>query len=511
MILDKESEIIGGGDKADSARKLITKIVNALTSMREIGGPAVCSYLLGIPDHYTNKRFKVVYWYSYLKRVLDDTRSTQSAQIPSEDTLLLSMDTSKHRVVGSSKLCDYIFRPEEFTGHSLCDYLREVDVVRLSKRRSLNAGGRPAFSFRSDHPLYKSHGVSKVSRSAQYVLNFTGGILPRKDRGDRELYCATMLVLFAPGGWRRGQDLLGAHGTWHAAFEACNFSLEHKGIMGNMNVLYECTDARDDYSAMRRAAEGVSSQYLPRVKEDIADEMPDGVEFSYTEKDLLDLIEDSACSPNLATMRKMGQIEDMKRLLVHFGYGSYISGTEGPDNTSNWNVTWGSMDSWKERLTIAKQRATDLKRSATRSEGDQPISDEIGPQKRADMGDADHVDAVYIVGKEDIRDSHMAVDSPIQDGAIKTLVVALATFSLNEEQQRAFMIIAYKVHHHDLDQLKMYLGGMGGTGKSQVLCTLVYFMKIRGESRRLFVMAPTGSSASNVDGSTYHSALCLGR
>ena len=56
----------------------------------------------------------------------------------------------------------------------------------------------------------------------------------------------------------------------------------------------------------------------------------------------------------------------------------------------------------------------------------------------------------------------------------------------------------------------MYLGGMGGTGKSQVLKTLVEFFKDRNESHRIIIIAPTGSAAALLNGSTYHSVLNIG-
>jgi putative protein kinase ArgK-like GTPase of G3E family len=48
-------------------------------------------------------------------------------------------------------------------------------------------------------------------------------------------------------------------------------------------------------------------------------------------------------------------------------------------------------------------------------------------------------------------------------------------FELNKEQERAFRIIANHSISPHADQLKMYLGGMGGTGKSRVLEALSDF------------------------------------
>ena len=53
----------------------------------------------------------------------------------------------------------------------------------------------------------------------------------------------------------------------------------------------------------------------------------------------------------------------------------------------------------------------------------------------------------------------------------------------------------------------MYIGGMAGTGKSQVLRTLSEFFSRRNELYHLLILAPTGSAAALLGGSTYHSVL----
>ena len=42
----------------------------------------------------------------------------------------------------------------------------------------------------------------------------------------------------------------------------------------------------------------------------------------------------------------------------------------------------------------------------------------------------------------------------------------------------------------------MYVGGMAGTGKSQVIKALMDFFKSRNESHQFIVLAPTGTAAS---------------
>ncbi|KAF9471129.1 hypothetical protein BDN70DRAFT_820442, partial [Pholiota conissans] len=80
-------------------------------------------------------------------------------------------------------------------------------------------------------------------------------------------------------------------------------------------------------------------------------------------------------------------------------------------------------------------------------------------------------------------------------------------FHLNKDQTRAFKIIANHAACVKPPQLKMYLGGMGGTGKSQVIRALIEMFHRKKESHRFIVLAPTGTAAALLNGSTYHSAL----
>jgi hypothetical protein len=99
---------------------------------------------------------------------------------------------------------------------------------------------------------------------------------------------------------------------------------------------------------------------------------------------------------------------------------------------------------------------------------------------------------------------------PDQPGAVNILNMVIQKFKLNTEQERAFRIVANHATIDNPTQLKMYLGGMGGTGKSQVLKALIEFFKERNESHRIMILAPTGSAAALLNGSTYHSVLNIG-
>jgi len=66
-IFEKNSELISGSvDRQEKARRIMTQIINSLTSKLEIGAPLASLYLLQQPDHYTDHRFIPFYWTSYV-------------------------------------------------------------------------------------------------------------------------------------------------------------------------------------------------------------------------------------------------------------------------------------------------------------------------------------------------------------------------------------------------------------------------------------------------------------
>ncbi|KAH9899679.1 hypothetical protein C8Q73DRAFT_625331, partial [Cubamyces lactineus] len=517
-----------------AAKRLMVKIVNSLSALREIGAPAVCSYLLGYPDHYTNCHFKIFFWYSYVKQTLRDVDSTMLESVERDEDVILS----KHEksVIGITKVQDYVYRPSELEEWSLYEYLRsglDVDEPDHSDDSEdepddtdpkVDVKRNNVYRLQEGHPLSQTHAVVLLTTSTKPILTFAGGNLPRRDRGDREFYCAAMLTMFAPRGWRKGQDLLKDHGSWSSAFEATQFPEEYVQVMNNMNVLYECTDARDDYSAQLRSGKFVVDPEMNEgtvpIRREVAEEaLPEFMDLIHTEKDLLDLLEDSSRYINIEHNRRVTEIEEMKRLLTRIGYGEIhlTNHNMGQDDTLEWRIQRQSTEFWKNNVSAAKEQVIQSRQlqvymnAQTFNRADAVNNNSFASGVGVQMTDS-YVDAVYVVTKHDLESSEsVAIDRPLQDSSIAILTSVLEEFSLNREQERAFLMIAYKVHRQDPGQLKMYIGGMAGTGKSRVLKTLISFMERRGESRRLYVMAPTGSAACLVDGSTYHSALSLGR
>ncbi|KAI0337026.1 hypothetical protein BDW22DRAFT_1340633, partial [Trametopsis cervina] len=262
-------------------RSTITKVVNMLTSQSEIGSPMASMYLLKHSDHYTAHLFRRFYWKGYINENI-------------------------RGIVGFSPLADYMYRPDKYEDVSLYDWVRLSHKVKnqtaaKNKRKTLNESDSEESEteteidetsesddsedeavednvydtdepesnkkkvvetynlltpFQEDHPQCETHRVRIKNESDAFVPDFVGGILPRRDKGNREDYCMTMCTLFKP--WRTGLELKDGTETWSETFDRHAFTSRQTDIMNYFNLRYECNDARDDYAAQRK---GKTSTY----------------------------------------------------------------------------------------------------------------------------------------------------------------------------------------------------------------------------------------------------------
>ncbi|KAI0336942.1 hypothetical protein BDW22DRAFT_1311671, partial [Trametopsis cervina] len=208
----------------------ITKVVNMLTSQSEIGSPMASMYLLKHPDHYTDHLFRRFYWKGYIN---ENVRG----------------------IVGFSPLADYMYRPDKYENVSLYDWIRlshkvkNKPVAKDKRKTDLETDSKRTSdpyhllsTFQEEHPQCETHRVRIKMEEDAYVPDFVGGILPRRDKGNREDYCMTMCTLFKP--WRTGLELKDVTATWSETFDSHMFTSRQTDIMTYFNLRYECNDAR---------------------------------------------------------------------------------------------------------------------------------------------------------------------------------------------------------------------------------------------------------------------------
>ena len=525
-VFDKSSEMLGGTQKRkDKARSLITKIVNALTAKLEIGGPIASLYLLGNPDHYTDQNFVVFYWKSYVTEVLKAWR--QESDVQSDKVILLKNVDGEF--IGLSMVDDYMYRPYELSDKSLYEWIQIYNRLKRTKaeqkkfQSQKHEDVKPPAVFQSDeetdtdfesdsdysesdqvlkkketqgkypflqnHPLYETHQVS-ISNSKSLIPNFAGGSLPRCDRGDREYYCATMLTLFKP--WRNGKNLKEDDQSWDEAFTNYKFTPRQTELMRFFNIRYECNDARDDYSKLlkqQNATDGVFPHWFRADDNDNfdGDNYDDSGEIMVHEE----YEADQYTAVGKKGQQRLEQMAEIQKIVTSAGWLDQCP--DGPPSMGFTQIE-------PEELPPSQwDAAVQEKRQQVLAERNKALPTQSGKQTGKDPNKND----VQIVDRSYLQQNFKAQSESAQ----KLIEDVVEKFELTSDQERAFRIVANHVVSPGSEQLMMYVGGMGGTGKSQVIKALMEFYKSRNESHRFVVLAPTGTAAALLHGSTYHSFL----
>ena len=523
-VFHKSSEMIGGSlPSQEKARRIMTKVVNLLSAKIEMGAPMICMYLLGNPDHYTNYSFVPFYWQSFLTEVRKDFDTSDI-----QDVQKVALIKRKGKIFGLSPVYDYIYRSPSLENICLYDWIQCYERKKIKKSKSVNttntantdlleneAGDtsdfslesfmdespdnqmpRPSskkiFKFKQSHPLYDSHASHFIVDYKRRIPNFIGATLPRCDQGDRNYYCSTMLTLFKP--WRKGHDLKSNDlESWDECFNKHRFTNQQDKLMKNFNIKYECLDARDDYRAqLKRCPDNFYIGSWELLQGDDADELNDTKIVSDSNIEYDDIPFDSSVNGKNQFLR-LKNISMINMIMENIGWtnarkinGSTNSASFKPDKIL-------SGIEWEEHVKKMKQNVYD-KRNANNK-----VSKETGNQSNAiHISESITSNVVKIIDQ-----SYLTKNFNLGENK-KQVEDIISKFSLNTEQERAFRIIGNHAVNQQLEQLKMYLGGMGGTGKSRVIEALSYFFAIRNEAHRFVIVAPTGTAAALLGGSTYH-------
>ncbi|KAJ2913599.1 hypothetical protein MD484_g6811, partial [Candolleomyces efflorescens] len=458
---------------------------NQKAAKMEIGAPMAALYLLDNPDCYCSHKFKTFYWKNYVSFVQGEWDGMLASQDPQQLTNLsleqevadsqdvgidrshvinqvvqdlvdgdiddtVQVKRSNNSYVGKSTTDDYRWRPAQHERVCLYEWIQ--CNVRLNDDSSRSPGRHLAFfNYQPEHPLHQSHSVAcDLDRRAYVVPNFIGPPLPRYDVGDEEFYYCTMLTFFCP--WRTGLDLKAASETWKDAFNKFNFTDRQKSLMSNFRVRYECYDARDDFGAQFRSMASGPSEC------DDEEEMDTGLDGdgNIPESEMLD--DDSpGINARQGPITQGIQIvnNETTAALVSAGWNSRQNSTQ----VKSFNLPKVCVDrnfnstAWKSIIRFEKRRLFQQKFNGHSLDFNTTTGSGIVRN-----------DAYVIPG------SYLTNDyiPPVPEWG--NIIEEIAhKYELNMDQRRAFNIVANHATCVAPEQLLMYLGGMGGTGKSRAL------------------------------------------
>lgn len=528
-------------------------VVNSMMARQEIPHQQVMSYLVGGGDHYKSDKFRVLhygtfdrlvqrYWFhedeyhhgrendneihgrrqtedgvadTTVRDGVDVTEASLNSLHRDDDTVTLLLGSGSISAVNQHQ--DYIYRPEEepFTRMGIYEYVgmtekitKSKESLRILRRRpdNENLGGRPEEAraeFSDEHPQHNTHMVRK--RTTWVIPVLLGERIPRHDRSkeEREKWARTILTLFIP--WRHPSDLKEPEETWAEAYErhAPSISQHHMAIIHNMNVLSECRDARDKASLARKMKQPVPNRVIGPlapdpfdVYEGNPDQRRDGMD---TQCDHEELLEPSTLVSELD--RQVGA------RFRHAIDKCYSVGGGSVQNVGTSGTTAVLTDERRHDIDSDHAAMQQLKRKRhpdVNVDGIQSNDRNVRPR----MNRLPRVDIATLTNGLPTASTSEEYAPRFDPEDLIYQVVLEKNLRSNPEQLRAFEIVGRHVTRGG-PQLLMYVGGVGGTGKSHVVNSILRLFSLLGKRNNILVAAPTGAAAILIGGHTIHSLTML--
>jgi hypothetical protein len=543
---------------------LLVKVLNAIMGRVEVSHQQVMSYLVGGGDIYSSHQFETTLW-NDIERYLDkphslvneeedltmesDTadsdnetnqeRETECRRLEEEERVeTLSCDTDvfdggdlpvrgeelfsieaneDEEVTVSNHIRDYVMRPSSGPISSMCFYdfmaltyksKRPKNSDNSNRRRCQNSvtndveGGNQNDiedrSFLASHPQSRTH-ILRV-RNCEYVPVLLGSRFPNPDAGElvKEEWCKSMMYLFVP--WRTLQDLCAPEQSWSEVFKQTVFSTTHRSIMQNIHVEKECKDARDAHCRRWRERKRGERDLLanrPDIQVDIF------VENEVDEDDDSDLYCETSRPDALDTDVEQSELMTALKQCGTFMSRKPISNAIGCDGRLMQDEDYEIVRMQEREITALRR----LKRPSDRNTRENNVN-----AKRRKQIKAPKTTVNSILEEQSLEHSVITAEFPKTQEEVQLIIdkiVVEFNMDSNEEQERAFRIIANHWKNGDPEQLLMYVGGMGGTGKSHIIRATVEFFRRCGCPDELLLSAPTGCAAVLIDGYTIHALTFL--
>ncbi|KIM23130.1 hypothetical protein M408DRAFT_77987 [Serendipita vermifera MAFF 305830] len=500
------------------SRSLFVKVANGILSRMEMSHQQIMGYILGNDDHYTGCKFATLFWGCFDRAVAAHFRSLDQQENEGFDaTSELTIRLGGAGITTNNQYDDYVFRPENepFSSRSLYKFVQHFHKVTISKverTRGEEDSERnprprnPSGAFLPGHPSAATHRLSR--KTTEVIPVMQGPTIPHPQKGPaaKEQWARAMVILFKPG--RSIADLKDPQETWLDAYNRLVLSSELSCIVDNMLVLEECKDARDADMTARR-----SRPVFSHMDANAGDEV---------ERLVMSLDLDGAQEVISGDMERCwedeGEAPAVNQRAVAQALGIPLG--EGEEDAELRDVATSLMvDDWqKEELKVHAAMMARLKKNKRkRDDSDDDSDDDLDEEetthqakRRRTLASSDVTTLEANAESLRLRTGMSTAHNPAIPNTNTVAQQVAHEFNLdsNPEQLRAFTIIADRVVRGG-SQLLMYVGGVGGTGKSHLIKAIVELFKRLGRRSELQLSAPTGAAGVIIDGSTIHSLTGL--
>ena len=472
------------------SKALITKCLNRITTETEISGSHVSHFLLGNLDKKTSHWFSRLNLYCALGWLADEMRKYEDNPVDddtdddqdddkdddnegtTEDDTVYNVSIGNTGFVLVNQMTDYINRGDGLSEMCLYEYCSKVykttftaeqkeKLLKKDDKDTVKRGRKPQprHVFSDDHPQSQTHW--QVVRADGLVPSLS--MLPPSIESNKQKYHKCMLLLFKP--FRLFTELF--NGTsWEDSYQTTEFTGYTHCIENIQEMHIGIQEKKDDRDDNDNAVDDDDA-----VDIELDDLDVDPIELNETDIDsqtteALDIIKNTGwLDESTSNMQNTQPVVDNTGLL--------------PQST-----TWD-----KE---IKKQNQDKLDNVEADDRDDEVEERVFTPTECTDTEDDCDV-AFSIEPCDDIDFDEIAA------GIIRK-------YSLNTKQKVAFQTAITNVikreRKEETQQIIAYVGGPGGTGKSQLIKAIVAFHKEIKVKHKLKLCAYTGTAAKHIGGST---------
>ena len=546
-------------DAQQRSRDLVIKCLNKLTTHSERSGPEIASKLLGKPNHYKSHTFVKLYLRQFINAYPKELTSTstlstsspltssssssssssftptshsstsssshsapsaasnsssstsQSSSCPpisSSDSPLASahpLDSDEHSfdIIQTPKGLALTNQAIDYTSlvclekHRPClyDYISQYYKFLIPKTKGKRRHSSADLNFDEFHPQHKTHSLRKRHPHQYVVPVIIGPTFPQKEK-DPEKYAMLFLFLFKP--FNKVDDIKLPNQTWYEAYQTWDRTLlDHDTFVKLENFETNIQD---------------SVQGLQQKKKEQEDR---------------------------AELRREQNITETSKFICEDPFDSLFAGPDTDDNTSGPTHVGLDLPAPNLKTSLGVYALTALTTLATIGGLAAPSPPQTAPSSAVSSAESvfiwpthpDHAFLSHPSKLTSLKDNlHTQVETlranpninmntssststiPIQALTKHVIQNIIIEFTLNEKQSKAFTkvgdtLLATLSPETSPPQLIAYIGGPGGTGKSQLIKAIQHMFKTCGKMSSLKTMSFTGTASSNVNGSTMSSSL----
>ncbi|KAI5892449.1 uncharacterized protein SCHCODRAFT_01171578 [Schizophyllum commune H4-8] len=481
---DRSSEMLSGDkSREEKARKLMTRVINILTTKSEIGAPFMAAHLMGLPDRYTSHTFVSFYWH----RFINEVKKMWHPPTEEDEEEMVRVMKRGENIIGVHDAQNYIYRADALEDMSLYEFARlgkrvpipgvkrkpertdqtrhgqsskendtdnecesddesvtsndhasEDDMKMLdsmcdNSEAEATEDEQPEDNCRTVPPTNKLPGSMYAFKeghplASSYCMQFcpdSPTIVPNMMRplprdNAGDDYFLTMLALFKP--WRSGLDLKNDTEDWEAAFSAYSFSERQLELMKFFNLRWDCIDSRDDFRKnMKNSKNSKKDSGLPSfMRDDNFD--PE----AFSDDDVYAVFADTEyVDENTVPVRHYEARKKTYSETQDFIEKTGWTKSDGDINLLDQTVdiTYRTPSQWRDIVKEVRQSMLSRWKEIAKSTGDRL-------NRLRALVDVDIVNKSYLLKVHRARDRPDIIDDTAK------------TFGLNEDQERAFRIIS---------------------------------------------------------------------